>query len=1162
MGDAIKLGAFELGSFFAGGGMGRVWSGTHVDMDLPVAIKVVTPEKAANPKFHESFRTEVRSVARLDHPGIVTVYDHGLIPSDVGRAVHDMHAGSPYLVMELVNAGTLADWRGKLDWPALQTVLKSMLSALGHAHARGVIHRDLKPVNVLVRSTADDDKAGAPSVVITDFGLAHALEGDQGVWSGRRAVGTPGYMAPEQIAGRWRDYGPWTDLYSLGRIARSLLRPQNDEPFIDVPRAFLGWVNRMLHPDATKRFRRAADALRSLRSLGAIDPGTGAELERSIGRSESTGDSSTAAALSPSFTKATSTTTKQETMTTQVTSLLERPPGRFAGPLIESTETHAVPGWRSTESPAASPHLVGSGLGLYGLRTIPLVGRESERDQLWEALARVHQRGEAEMVCLRGGSGCGKSRLAQWLCERAHEEGVGAILHGFHGSIASPQDGLGKMIERYTRSSGLSRSKIVEHIGPRLRQIDMGDPEDWLAITELISPIQDSASPTGPVVRFESSNERRHLIARFLSALSKKRLALVWIDDVQWGLDSLYFARQLLSMRKSVGRVLLVQTVREEALPAQRLAASVLEELCRMPGASEIRIGPLEPVDRQTLVRQLLGLDETLATRVESVSAGNPLFAVQIVGEWVQRGLLERGESGFRLRPGVNVELPDDLHQVWTGRVSQLLDGRPANDQKALEIAAVLGGDVDSKEWLLACRRIGVTPDPDLVEALLEQKLARAHIEGPSHGWSFVHGMLRESLERLCRESGHWQRYNQVCAWIVSEEGGAGADTRTGRYLLAAGETEQAVGLLTKAATAAENIGDSREARILLGEREEALNTLDVPDDDPRRLEGWLLWAHCARAEGRLEEALDWANKVIAGGKALGENSMLAEALLVSQRIARFKGESARAWRRSREAEILADQLEDPALLGLVLREQGWILQRRGDLGRSQEKFMRSIELFELVDKPVKVATCCNAIAAGNIQAADYEGGRRFVQRALKLLKKAGSRTLAAMALNTLGDLERWDGGNLDLAEQHYRASIKSLTAAGYGHIAYSELNLGLVLLARHSYEEAESLFQGAREALHEQGAHAAVGAAHALMLTCAAARGDYEAFDLHLDEAEERLTSMFDADFAGPISTAAAMAEKAGEHQRSQRAYQLSLAQWIGLDRQVEAEAVRRLLD
>ncbi len=1148
----VRLGAFELGELFAGGGMGQVWTGTHIEHQLPVAIKFVSPHKADNPRFHESFRTEVRAVACLSHPAVVRVYDHGLISPEVASAVN-MHAGSPYLVMEYTDGGTLVGLRGELVWSELVEVLQSMLSALGHAHARGVIHRDLKPANILVRETHTPGKA--PEVVIIDFGLAHALEGDQSIWKGRRAVGTPGYMAPEQISGRWRDYGPWTDLYSLGRVVRYLLRPKSAmAPFMDVPQGFLGWLRRMLMLDSSQRFRRAADAARALAALGEVDVGTSAELEYGIGRSESDGDSSTAAAPSPAF----GGSSDEPTMTTQVSGL----PTQLSptdSTTIEEDDTRPIPDdWRCKESSAPSSHLIGSGLGLYGLRTISVVGRQDERDHMWSALKRVHNSGQAELVCLRGASGTGKTRLTQWLCERAHEEGVGTVLHGFHGSIESPHDGIAAMLLRYLHAEGLSRSKIVHHLGPRLRQINMADPDDWLALTELLSPAKDAAAPTGPVVRFGSAAERHHLVARLLAAIGRVRTAIVWIDDVQWGLDSLYFARQLLANRKVSGRTLVVLTVREEALPANRRAETILENLIRRKGVSQLSIGPLEPKDRQTLVRQLLGLEESLARRVESVSAGNPLFAVQVVGEWVQRGLLESGDGGFRLRPGVTVEVPDDLHQVWAGRIGRILDGRSCNDQRALELAAVLGEDVDAKEWQLACHRAGATPSSDLVEALLEQKLADAHALGPSQGWSFVHGMLRESLERMSRDAGSYERYNRICAWIVAEQDGS--EMRTGRYLLAAGELEQAVALLTTAAKASENRGDTRETRFILGEREEALDKLKVGDNDHRRLEGWLLWAHSCRAEGRLEEAMDWAQRVITQGKALGSDAMLAEALLICERVARFRGESARAWRRSRESERLAATLSDQTLLGQVMREQGWILIGRGNLARSEEQFRRAISIFERLEAPIQLGACYSALAVCNIQAGQFDIARSHIRRCLKLVREGGSRTQAALAQSTLGDIERMHG-NLDKAEELYRLAVRMLSAAGYGHIGYAEMNLGLVLVDRGKFAEAESLFVSALESLISQDVHAGVGVAHAMLCPCAAARSDWTAFDAHLDVAEERLGSMFDTDVANPVKMAGDLAAAVGETARAKRAYQFSLSQWEGLGRESEVAALQEQL-
>ena len=159
------------------------------------------------------FDAEIQATARLRHPHIVQVFDHGRVrPQESGA---DFAAGSPWLAMEPVLGGTLSAHRGRLDWPTLRGVLQRLLSALAHAHAFGVIHRDLKSSNVLLGE-------GPLDLRLMDFGLAAVQSRRPGVTHTGAQGGTPSFMAPEQIRGQWRMTGPWTDLYALGVLAHSL----------------------------------------------------------------------------------------------------------------------------------------------------------------------------------------------------------------------------------------------------------------------------------------------------------------------------------------------------------------------------------------------------------------------------------------------------------------------------------------------------------------------------------------------------------------------------------------------------------------------------------------------------------------------------------------------------------------------------------------------------------------------------------------------------------------------------------------------------------------------------------------------------------------------------------------------------------------------------
>ncbi len=196
-------GRYRMNSLIAVGGMGEVWSATDEQLGRDVAIKVMHVEAAADPVFVQRFREEARLAAQLSHPAIVTVHDSG---EDDGLA---------YLVMEYVPGRTLAQAvrdEGALPVPRVRLILAQAALALSVAHAAGIVHRDVKPGNVLL--TADG------GVKLTDFGIARAAEGT-GLTRVGEVLGTPQYLSPEQMTGQ-----PATersDLYALGVIGHEML---------------------------------------------------------------------------------------------------------------------------------------------------------------------------------------------------------------------------------------------------------------------------------------------------------------------------------------------------------------------------------------------------------------------------------------------------------------------------------------------------------------------------------------------------------------------------------------------------------------------------------------------------------------------------------------------------------------------------------------------------------------------------------------------------------------------------------------------------------------------------------------------------------------------------------------------------------------------------
>jgi len=199
------IGRYELLDEIARGGMGIVYRARQQQPARVVALKMMLPLLGQNPALRERFRIESDAIARLDHPGILPIYEVG------------EHEGLPYFSMKYAEGGSLANKVASLtgEWRAVAGIALKVAQAVQHAHERGIVHRDIKPGNILF------DARGEP--LVADFGLAKFRATDQAMTLPTAVLGSPHYMAPEQISTSFGEVGPATDIYSIGAILYELL---------------------------------------------------------------------------------------------------------------------------------------------------------------------------------------------------------------------------------------------------------------------------------------------------------------------------------------------------------------------------------------------------------------------------------------------------------------------------------------------------------------------------------------------------------------------------------------------------------------------------------------------------------------------------------------------------------------------------------------------------------------------------------------------------------------------------------------------------------------------------------------------------------------------------------------------------------------------------
>lgn len=1173
--ETFELEPFELVDYVGEGTMGRVYRGVHPQSGVDVAVKVMTSELAREAHFRRGFRREVQAMAQLTHPAVAAVYDLGEIdPETADRAEGLLPEGSPWLAMEYVEGISVSKLPESWGWHRLQWVLLEVLDALAHSHAVGVIHRDLKPSNILVQGL----ERGVSNVKIVDFGVARILDPDREAEQHdieERIAGTPKYMAPEQLLGQRRRQGPWTDLYAVGCLAWALLTgaPPFDEdeveaifeshlkaplpefnPRLGVPEGLERWLASMLQKDPYRRFRRAADASHALLELTGLARTSEPEMQSSE--------------LSSPDLRSTIDVALEETAAGETPPEFQFDSGQFDAEMLRGEGTKAVREWSLPPIPEKWRHpkdegrfrqLRGAGLGLFGLRRIPVVDRGEERTNLWGEFTDSAEQERPKMVVLHGPMGSGKNRLAGWLVQRAHEVGTAYTFHARHSERGNPRDGLGAMLARRFRCVGMAPYKVVDRLERIFEFLGVSGSEAYHDIRGLAQLMGAEGEPRRG---FESPGERYRAIVRLLEHLGRLRASVLWLQDVHYGAESLAFAEHVIGREADDPLpVTVVATVADDVLNREDEMGEIFGALQSREGVEFVEVGALDLEAQRQFVEQLLGLEPSTADEVARRTEGNPMFAVQLIQDWVEREKLALTSEGFAIPDESEPEVPDDIRELWRQRIDDALEGVPDDQEsaarEAIEVVAALGTGVTHREWRTIAERRQLAARG----ALLDEMFRHGLVERRDDGWSFAHGLLRETIEHEVRQQGEWSRRQEECADLLlalHDLSTPGIPGRVAEHLEEAGELESALHYYNTAAQRSLDAAEFEEARRLIQNQRRLIDELDA---GPGRFE---VRFQVARGElqgqiGEPNDALEWAERGVELARKGSWEVELGSALRLRASLRREMGRLDGALRDAREAlDLFATNANK---LGLARSNYilGRIHQVRGDIDEAEARYTDALDWYrQLGDVSMEALTICEL---GYLATAreEYERARGRLEQSLEVAREVGNRNVAAKSWNRLGEVARFEQDREE-ARRCYRKAEELFQAPRHRHVA--NLNLAFVELADGEYTAAESYLTLLEKSFERSGIHypqVMIG-----LSCCDAAEGEWEAWDEDFDAGVASLeeSGMAHADIPWLAEKSGKLCRYSGEIGRAKRAFALAAYQWANLGDTETASAIKSLID
>jgi len=978
---------FELDQKLAEGGMGAVYLAKHVQSGKKVAVKLIKPDQGDGVERADWLLAEVQATARLHHQNVIGILDYGVL-SD---ALDGFEAGSPFFAMELLDGGSISE-NSPTSWRELKAILGDCLQALAHGHARDVIHRDIKPANILRRLTPK-----GVEYVLTDFGIAHAAERhtsthglDQTSGSHEDAAGTPFYMAPEQFMGLWRTYGPWTDLYSLGIVAWEL---STGKPPFRASNVVMVGVMHMKHalPAFAPQFEVPAGLAAWVAKMTAKEPH-----KRFVCAADAYD-----ALMS-----------------------LEN----------EHASSRDCDGWEQVNRRYRTETVVGGGFGLFGLRHVPIEGRERIRDRLWSQISA--SRAEVRVSVLRGEVGLGKSRLGEWIHHLSREVGSS---HSFKVSVGAEfgvTGGLVGLVNSVFRSHGLVGVSLQERMEEWLVERGEHDFEP-----RLLADFADMGSDGGhaPVEQVFSS------ILALLRIVAVDRPVQIWFDDLDRGEIE----------QKFVGWLLEEETPLPVHIVATGISSFESVEWLHTDACWVADVSPLTDSSIEQILQKHVHLPPGVSGRVVEYAAGSPLFALQLLDDWMDRGLIRNDGGRAALQVSDDI-LPRDIEVLWRRRIDKCASGTASADatKMNLEVASLIGEVVETRVLEAICDELGVPYVANLRETMIESRLAIP----TDTGFAFGHRLLRESLLVAARSREDFAAMHGACARVIGRFYQAGHPQialRVADHLSQAGQWHAAL-VAAKHAASQSRLGfDVGALRMCADAWKRCLDGMGVANDSPQRIDLWTMRSYTFLLDAAPENREKGFDLLRRAASALNKKSRASR----QARYAARAGIAALYGYMPLDLAYVALQkvLSNPSLDAATLYECEIAAARVcGALADTDSMLQHATVAWGVAETPLETMQALQVLARCQLERGDLESATSAVDQATQIADRLNLVVAQARCLETsafIADAQ----DEFDLAAEAHRKAVKLFELAvprtSYPYIQREYL--GRALLAGGHYQAA-----------------------------------------------------------------------------------------------------------